>query len=162
MSHANSAEIRLSFSINLFFWVQAQFHLWWCLFLLLYHLKHLKNTGMSFPNHLVQKLKIWWYKCEICGVLVISSKLFGVCPMMLLSNKTFKKNWVDLVTSWSRGKLISCELIWWWLILWEFISWHRVLHLISSLYALVRIGSHKERVAILDNTTNTWYSLTCT
>ena len=59
---------------------------------------------------------------EICCMLVNSSpktsKLFDVCPMMLLSNKTLKKtelvSWqVDLVTSWSHeswsGGNWSCE-----------------------------------------------------
>ena len=58
-------------------------------------------------------------------------ELFGICSTMLLSHKTkhYKERVdllrVDLVTSWSRDKLIS-ESIQWKLILWELILWYRV------------------------------------
>ena len=114
---SNSAEIRFCFSINLFIWVQAA------------HVSSLMMPALSSPQ-IPQKYwdelsqppspkgedKTLWQQLRFVVCLVNSS------PKTLQNFLVFAPWWScptkhEKILSWSRGKLIS----------WELISWHQVL-----------------------------------
>ena len=130
LNRSNSAEIRLS-SINLNFRVQTA---------------QVSSLTIPAPSSSPQIPQKYWDQIsqpptssskgkglliqnivtaiEICGMLVnSSSKTFWCFPNDALVQQNIK-SWSR--ESWSGGKLISWELIWWQLISWELIWWQLI------------------------------------